>query len=1183
MASELMERNETLRHQPVPERPTEEEDEEKDRTETTNHPAKPPAQYSPLNPQPSSRPTNNASSLSFKARRRRAFGSPTDTANETADEHGGTETIKVDPNDGAGIDNVVDGLNHNDNNDEDVTLFASLEMEETMLENDDFEDQQDEPATKHGNGQDHENDDDHDDKSDNENDDNSKDDDESNQNHDDDDDDESAVAPLKGRTKKTRQELAACAAAAAATQARSFSESKEDDNEDLELDTQHLDAHDELKVNTAAATTTNANKNQETTQAMRSPPKKVSENEHPVPGGFQSRPAPPETESILASTDDLFAQVTDKNTVTVKDILTSLEAEYDCQLDKSVKALVKKRLMQLIQEQVVQQAATTAASASSSSSSVHNDEPVSDVGEAEESSSSDDDDDEREPDEEASDYENDGDDENDSVVNRKNRRQSAKPTTKGTSKKTRKQSSATKSRVKKPREPSKKDKKNALRIHAETLRKKRLEELKVRNEELQVHKNEQDQKRAELIAAKFDTNTDELRIKRLEQRLELLHKLDQKRFTILQNDTTAVPLPNKAPILPKPVPRVVTQTKDGADNETTSESSDDEIELEVVEPDAVSFLEFADRPLLRHKKRLQGTTQSNASIKAWTSDKPVRSPGQSLTARAALKSRLLTKQRKMGNLWLARELGYKNEQEHVQDCIEAEKRKRQLMLQREQARILQQEELRKRILVEGVVELEEEEKELTPEGRGGDGGGGDGDDSDQSYKPSGADGADDDDDDEELAMARALKKRETKEGLADKSSSVNDACDRSDAGSDFPDAIDDSDTDPTAPNEDENSQEENQNALETQQPTTSSIVPIRESVQSDESDPQENCSSDNGIVSSKDVINEASNATAEENSGGHQSLNVTTDKEGKEVDGDEKEATVKSKPKGPRNSAWQALLRKEAEVAKKNRKKPGNLLVEEEADEEEDEEIAGLEDFGFTVNKKKKDDEDEDEVKADEINEDDLKHVVDDLSDDEGDEEAGEEARKKLQQQEEKERHKEIMRRMRDGFDGRRGGIAVGGAGARGLHRFDQLVAADNREDAKRLGLLNDDELDSDDENAEKGDGDNVAEEEDEAVLLDKMLKDRFLHRSSAYMEENFSEDEDDAEDQENDDQNGTKELEDVEELEQERLAKRFAKRARMHRLIEAHGHEQEFSQSKLIEEDLALKQELQKMKVCIR
>ena len=76
---------------------------------------------------------------------------------------------------------------------------------------------------------------------------------------------------------------------------------------------------------------------------------------------------------------------------------------------------------------------------------------------------------------------------------------------------------------------------------------------------------------------------------------------------------------------------------------------------------------------------------------------------------------------------------------------------------------------------------------------------------------------------------------------------------------------------------------------------------------------------------------------------------------------------------------------------------------------------------------------------------------------------------------------------------------------------------------------------------------------------------------------------EDDAEDQENDDQNGTKELEDVEELEQERLAKRFAKRARMHRLIEAHGHEQEFSQSKLIEEDLALKQELQKMKVCIR
>jgi hypothetical protein len=55
------------------------------------------------------------------------------------------------------------------------------------------------------------------------------------------------------------------------------------------------------------------------------------------------------------------------------------------------------------------------------------------------------------------------------------------------------------------------------------------------------------------------------------------------------------------------------------------------------------------------------------------------------------------------------------------------------------------------------------------------------------------------------------------------------------------------------------------------------------------------------------------------------------------------------------------------------------------------------------------------------------------------------------------------------------------------MHRFDQLVAADNRDDAKRLGLLNDDELNSDDEN--EGDGESKVEkkdeeEDDEAALL---------------------------------------------------------------------------------------------------
>jgi hypothetical protein len=101
---------------------------------------------------------------------------------------------------------------------------------------------------------------------------------------------------------------------------------------------------------------------------------------------------------------------------------------------------------------------------------------------------------------------------------------------------------------------------------------------------------------------------------------------------------------------------------------------------------------------------------------------------------------------------------------------------------------------------------------------------------------------------------------------------------------------------------------------------------------------------------------------------------------------------------------------------------------------------------------------------------------------------------------------------MREGYDGRRGGIASGIGGARGIHRFDQLVAADNREDAKRLGLLNEDEMDSDEEENENGETKmkkDAPDDEDEAAFLDRMLKERFLSRDDDdLLEENFSDEE---------------------------------------------------------------------------
>ena len=275
-----------------------------------------------------------------------------------------------------------------------------------------------------------------------------------------------------------------------------------------------------------------------------------------------------------------------------------------------------------------------------------------------------------------------------------------------------------------------------------------------------------------------------------------------------------------------------------------------------------------------------------------------------------------------------------------------------------------------------------------------------------------------------------------------------------------------------------------------------------------------------------------------------------------------------------RNAAWKAILQREARRAKNLKNRKGSELVDAEADEEEEEEIAGLEDFGFSLNKKSKGDDDDEDIQADGLDDEDLKHIVDEVSDDEGDEAAGKVARIEMKHRDEKEQHKEMLRRMRDGYDGRRGGVAGGGVGARGMHRFDQLVAADNREDAKRLGLLNDDEVDS------EAEGDDDAKEDveidDENALLDKMLKDRFLHRSSVDAEEIFSDDEATQDETEegrltNDD--------DVEEVEQELLAKRFAKRARMQRLLESYGGDEEFSQMRLIDEDQTMKIELKTMK----
>ena len=884
----------------------------------------------------------------------------------------------------------------------------------------------------------------------------------------------------------------------------------------------------------------------------------------------------PDRQSLISSTDQLFLQVNDKEKVTVKDILQSLQVEYDCKkFDKESKAVVRERLTDLILGKAQPLEQTDQEEEEEEESSSSEEEEVSES--------------------EASGAEADGDDSDFEGARKKVVRKKKTPSKKKSSKRAATPSSDRKNRVK--RKSAAAIKAAAVRVQADLLRKKRLEELRVRNEELQLIQNQQEQTRAAQIAAKLETDTEEIRMIRLEQRLDLLQKLDKKRFAAMQDMVKVEEEKKPAPVEEKAI-------EEESDEE--EESSDDEMELEFVgnkptrplvslQPDALSLLSWADKGIRApaSKKDTAKATSKAATSDATTDEflsllnqtKQTRaSPGQSMNARAFLKTRLLSRQRRMGNQWLARELGYQNEKEHVEDCLKVESQKRIVMLKKEEERIQANE---REMLRERWIKAEDEPQ--LPDD--------DEDPDDEDYKEPGEDDQndqvlidDDEEEDEELAIARELGQTEgaPKDDAESTAGLVETSV--SEVSRDSVTNIPPGDEKemlppPTRLVSADNSQEDKVGEMDDS--TNETTVASKVAKDSDNAEAQMSISAHTPEFETQPPVTSGDDSAPPEF---ETQLPVSTGDDASETpefetqpppadtdpvdESDSIEEEEPEKPKGPRNSAWREMLKREAEKVKKMKKRNGEM-IDDEADEEEEEEIVGLEDFGFAMHKKKKAG-DNDENEDDELDEDDLENVVDDVSDGEGDEDAGEEARKALHMREEKERHQEIMRRMREGYDGRRGGIAGGGAGARGVHRFDQLVAADNRDDAKRLGLLNDDELDSDEEKEDKPDDD---EEDDEGALLDKMLKDRFLHRSSVEMEENFSEDE--GEDDDNVGTGGAGENdEDLEEKEQERMAKRFTKRARMQRLIEAHGDDEEFSQMKLIEEDTTLKEELQKIKV---
>lgn len=953
----------------------------------------------------------------------------------------------------------------------------------------------------------------------------------------------------------------------------------------------------------------------------------------------------PDEEDLFLSLDNLFNEA-DAETVTVRQIVSALEAEYGVTLTKATKKQIRERLTGLIQGDITPLVGASEENAGN----------VSDIQADEESSSEEEEESSDDEEEAGSEYE---DEEEEKQAQRAAKKKQAKEAreakaklkkaskSKSSSGKTGSSRSSSNSRRKSLRKP--KTKKASIHAHAEKLRQKRMQELRVRNEELQLQQSEEDRKRAEMIAAKFETNTDDKRWQRLEDRLDLLQKLDQKRLQIIELDD--IPLKQlqkledeKAKAAVAAVLKAKEEEKEQEADEEDSDS-DDDIELEIegcgdnkksVFPSmakkstALSVLDLADiaSPMAKknpkHKKAFLANLTNNSNRR-----QQQLSPSRNSNARAMLRSNLLQKQRKMGNMWLARELGYKNEKEHLRDCMEVEKKKRDMVLQREAQRLAANERAQLRERLQEPVFDEEEEAEL------------------EETMGDASNAAAEGDDDEEMALAKQIEEEtegaSANKDLAPSESGSTDEPAESLAEGDNTDELANSDIQ-SLPKEGANAeaghekqfQDESQEQTNCSNPETS-FFPVTEDPEDDsqlesfpdaqpgsfpvtlgtdmtqdvsDKEPETQATSvtvdtlqdttlgatgQNGEESdietqapfTKPATSEAGEAELEETvekssepskaaSGSTGDDIVDTDDEQEFDDKAESEDEVapEKQEKKDRNAGWKAMLEHEAKKMKKS--KVRNDFLETEADEEEEEEVAGLEDFGFSVHKKKDKDDDEDAV-DDEINADDLKHVVDDVSDDEGDEETGEKMRVAMAQKEEKERHKEMLRRMREGYDGRRGGIAGGGSGARGMHRFDQLVAADNRESAKQLGLLNEDELDSDDEGT--GEKKGADEDEDENVLLDKMLKDRFLHRSSVELEEDFSEDEED--DENNDETNENKAGDD--EAEQEKLAKRFAKRARMERLMEEYGHEEQFSHSRLIEEDTTMKDELKRMKVCLR
>ncbi|KDO24255.1 hypothetical protein SPRG_20872 [Saprolegnia parasitica CBS 223.65] len=237
---------------------------------------------------------------------------------------------------------------------------------------------------------------------------------------------------------------------------------------------------------------------------------------------------------------------------------------------------------------------------------------------------------------------------------------------------------------------------------------------------------------------------------------------------------------------------------------------------------------------------------------------------------------------------------------------------------------------------------------------------------------------------------------------------------------------------------------------------------------------------------------------------------LSDDEDGADAD-DESDSDAAAQRAKDKAAQFRAMLAAE-DANTKQRKRLGQKtsgLVESEAEEEAEDDvlqIGGLGDFGFgvPVASTEADKEREEEAKALTLREDDLEHIVDELSDDEKDKDADEAFRDDMAARD-RDQISEVMRNVREGFGRNRRIFSTGlsNGEARGRFHLNDLVAADgSKQEAARLGLLESDEEA------------NENEAEDEEERMERELRDRFLHQPQIYItsSESESEHEDDRE-----------------------------------------------------------------------